>query len=395
MSKKKILILSENRQELECLNDIANEIVKHLPTAEITHVSLDRFYFQDAETYFKDKGLNYIELDYKEVLSTPFPFLNGKDKFEIIRYCMPQIIKLVKDVDAVICGIDGSFQRAFVSKAKKYGKKTFQLLISLIFDQDMKTTNLKDRMIFSILSMFNMNYYYYGKICSAEFDRVYVCGGVVKEALLAGGVREDVIRVSGIPRFASLFESCEMKKSKAGKFRILYISGAFGWHRDYEGESIERYALGKLVEIIERDARFEFTIKMHPRADMKCYEWLNDNNHIRIETNRDLAELYSQNDIVMSLRSTCMFESIVNGTPALSLTTSLDRPIDKQYLNEIGKCIALVNVDEMESRLLEYVSDRVELNELLTKEKLNIDRYISANSKESARYIAVDILDNI
>jgi hypothetical protein len=395
MMKKKILVVTENEQELRCLDEISKRISELYCDADMVHISLNSLYLQTPPEMYQELGLQCVDLFEDVKLNKPFPFLSGGEKIRFVRRYMGKIEDLVRNADAVITGIDGTLQRAFVSKAKKHNRKAFQILISLVFDQDMRASTLKDKIIFSVLSMFNKNYYYYGKICSAPFEKVFVCGDVVKEALISGGVKSDKIVVSGIPRFASLYSNNRADECNTNKFRILYLCGAYGWHRDYDGEHIEKHAMETVLDVVNGRDDVHVTFKIHPRADLKCYEWLKPNNRVSLENSCNLVEMYPSHDLVVSLRSTCMFESVVAGTPALALMTSMDRDIDKDYFKEIEKCIEPVCVDEFEVKFNSYLDDKSQLNDLRAKEKRAVARYISPRSVFSADSIAREIIRSI
>ena len=406
----KLLIVSESQHEVESLFPVAEQL-KRISEGKVqfTFGSLDKFYFQNVSSLLTKFNAPYFDIIPRRTLNKPIT--NYKEIVEIWTVWINQarIGRLIKDFDAVFCGFDGMLQRILIAEAKAQKKPAFQIINALEFQQP-PALNSRTHALLQVRKLIKLAMIHWlnckfirvpGDIGFGGCDLIFVMGQHVKDVLISKGLRGSRIVVSGLPRFSYIF-SDEFKKnqgqsvSNKKSFDMLFLPGSFLWHHDIIGHEKQQYQLQELVKltkILGKDYRL--LIKIHPREDEKFYDWISENDQIKIlPKDFDLYRAIDDASIVLTVMSTGMFEAIALQRIAVVLEFPLIKQSRKSILNPAAyePIVTVYTPNALKNLVLEVSKNQSCYDDLLAKEIGILNYYIDPKTPYAAEEIAREIL---
>jgi len=406
----KLLIVSESQHEVESLFPVAEEL-KGISEGEIQYVfgSLDNFYFQNVSSLLAKFNAPYLDIIPRRTLNKPIT--KYREIFEILTVWINQarISRLIGGFDAVFCGFDGMLQRILIAEAKAQKKPAFQIINALEFQQppalDFRTQALLQiRKLIKLAMIHCLNCKFIrvpGDIGFGGCDLIFVMGQHVKDVLVSKGLKGSRIVVSGLPRFAYLFGD-KFKKTERPSitnkkpFDMLFLPGSFLWHHDRIGHERQQHQLKELVKLVKiLGKNYRLFIKVHPREDEKFYDWISENDQIKIlSKDFDLYDAMHEASIVLTVMSTGMFEAIALRRIAVVLEFPLMKQSRKSILNPAAyePILTVDSPNALKNLILEVSKNQKSYDDLLEREIGILDYYIDPKTPHAAGVAARQIL---
>ncbi|KHO46242.1 MAG: hypothetical protein QS98_C0004G0018 [archaeon GW2011_AR3] len=211
--------------------------------------------------------------------------------------------------------------------------------------------------------------------------------------LKLGNYSPDMVEVTGQPRTDLIFEN-KRNYSRPKLFKQLGLDQnrklvvyAAQPHKD-ETESI--VALTELVQCIRKMKDVQMLIKLHPNDNWNFYEKiLADLDYTcAIIREIDLYELFSAADLLISINSTVMLESLLMDVPVIQL--NLREQFD--FLSELkGKAFKQVtDKSTLHSSIREYLFDKNSMQKLSKMRREYLSRYfLPVDGKASSRFMNI------
>jgi UDP-N-acetylglucosamine 2-epimerase len=155
-------------------------------------------------------------------------------------------------------------------------------------------------------------------VAQSRCDRIYVMGKRVKAALVSEGIPEQRVEATGSPRFAPLFTAADGLRpgcpDAERPVRLLYVTGSYSWHGFHDLARHQRDQVREIVNTVAHWNKFpiQLAVRIHPRERLAEYDWLRARPDVRIvESTEDLYRSLVNSHIVVSNRSTAMYEAVL------------------------------------------------------------------------------------
>lgn len=182
------------------------------------------------------------------------------------------------------------------------------------------------------------------------------------------------IRLIGNPEFDKLITRSEKRIIKlkevfpTDKLEILICTQEL---KGIISESTYKNLVKEYVEIVEKNSKYNFCIKVHPRENINEYNKLLENKRLtnyRIKQNEELESLFDSNFIQMSVGSLTSFNSILAGLPIIiykpDLLPYFNHFTDESFItldnnSSFAETIRLINSKEYYSKFLDIRNDYI------------------------------------
>jgi len=406
----KLLIVSESRHEVESLFPVAEEL-KRISEGKVrfTFGSLDKFYFQNVSSLLAKFNAPYFDIIPRRTLNKPITKYKEIVEIWTVWINQARIGRLIKGFDGVFCGFDGMLQRILIAEAKAQKKPAFQIINALEFQQP-PALNFGTQALLQVRKLVKLAMIHWlnckfirvpGDIGFGGCDLIFVMGQHVKDVLISKGLRGSRIIVSGLPRFSYIFsdefkETQRQSISNNKSFDMLFLPGSFLWHHDRIGHEKQQYQLKELVQLTKiLGENYRLFIKIHPREDDKFYDWICENDQIKIlPKDFDLYDAIRRASIVLTVMSTGMFEAIALKRIAVVLEFPLMKQSRKSILNPAAyePILTVDTLNALKNLVLEVSKNQDYYDELLAKESGILDYYIDPKTPYAAEEVAREIL---
>lgn len=404
--RKRLLFTCENRQEVEALVPIANEIEK-LSNGQVQceFISQDAFYCQKVDDALQELHVKIVSFYSPIRLSKPFVFNPLSTKLKVLLITNRRIAPLMEHYDGLVCGVDSALARMLITSAHRLGKPTFQVIVSLLVKKRKKEKTLKSR-IKHILKLWlarltGMNFLALPTgVAKSGCDRIFVMGERVRRVLVQNGVSEERILVYGVPRFERLYRLATPSSScciSDESVNILYIPGAFAAHGETKQHRLQQCQLKKIVEYILRNYpnRYRLIVKIHPRERKEYYTWMREYEKIVqiLERNTDVYQAILDSHMVVTICSTVSYEAVLLNRPVI--IARFPDPEVLSYEPLVSDFRTVDSVQELMKTIASVCSDPVLYNKLLKKESKFVYDVIDPKTPKSASLIAQQICADI
>ncbi len=236
-------------------------------------------------------------------------------------------------------------------------------------------------------------------ICRADFlrprpiahsrcDRIFVMGQRVKQILTETGVEKQRIVVTGVPRFANLFERTTPPPAR-GDFRIFYATGAYLWHGKARMHHQQQQQLQMLTELVAYlGPRYKLVLKVHPREQQHDYDWLLGRKQVEIHSQQsNIYTLIENSHLTLSIGSTILFEAVVMKRSSVALLFP-DRRLAFNLFEQGKELQTADDITRLRELIIEISTDSHRYDQLLEKESALVSHYIHPDTPTSAEKIA-------
>jgi hypothetical protein len=193
--------------------------------------------------------------------------------------------------------------------------------------------------------------------------------------------------------FGPLSYDYYFNKSQHGK--VFHEISIFTQPDDFKKDYLE--IIEDVINIINKhDLDFQLNIKLHPRErDAAIFEKFSERySNLSIITNElSSNELVLKSDLIISINSGVIMQSIIIGTPIISVNYDLKHSVDVDFIKHSVTKKAK-SKEELESYLLdlEKLNDEYKKNRELFFEE-NLNNYNGAASKSAYAYIKSEVLN--
>lgn len=144
-------------------------------------------------------------------------------------------------------------------------------------------------------------------------DAVAVTGYDDREKLIAKGLNEKTIRVTGQPRFDGLFET---KVKEPGEGFLILTQPHF---EDGVWDRVKRnFFLEMLATVTRTFSEENIVVKPHPREDAQTYDLLTGPKVV-VKARADVHSLMSKAEVIFTVCSTTLVEALFLGKPVVML----------------------------------------------------------------------------
>ena len=352
------------------------------PVIDLMSDSLKLYYLCQCNYYEENEKICEIISNNYELevicLKNPFKFRNFYDPSFLHRVFIKLYVKIflrkkLRLVSSYFFCPGGLLEGTVAKLLYKQGKKT--IMVEGGFPLDLingKKIKVYQKALFKYVKNHPVNNplkYISQLIVSGEFS---------KELRIKNGYEESKIADIGVPRNIILFNS--QKKEDQYMYDIIFLTGSFHFHGDYENSIKQRDYIKSLVEYSTSHKK-KLLIKVHPR-DKDNYESFQ--NEYVSTTHENLIKNIKLSKICLSFYSTAIYESIVINTDAYFVGQSLN---NKWPENEL-----IIHQEDF-SILSKLLSKNFKSN---LNDKKNIAyRHISKDSIYSAEKIKKIILKDV
>ncbi len=247
--------------------------------------------------------------------SQPFSNYKSYEKLCTVVKNKKIAISFLRDCEIIISGIQTIFQRiVYASLGKDILFITYHR--HLLFDDTLHRAG-------SYLNRWAgfMQRYIPQSIQCLFLDKKGV--GFADIYLVLGEINRDYLVDNGVCKTSvSLLGSSEYKQNMINKnnvtkktqLSICYITAAFDWIDDKEGEECQSIKIDKIIKLVERLRGFSLTIRVHPREERQKYDdfsMLYSFVSIEYPSENSIMEDLSRHDIIVGGLSTTLFESMM------------------------------------------------------------------------------------
>lgn len=402
-ANRRILAVVENPLEVETLGPVAESLAqKSAGSVQMEFIAQDPLLNQGAEEAVRRRGLEVADIRVPVDLPASLFELDKLKQAVVLRRVSRALRPCVNQYCAVVCGIDSVMARMLVDAANQKGKPTYQVLPSLYLGENASEWRRAFKFVFryvagSLLSVPFLKLHQ-GKSRSG-FNRIFVMGERTRESLVEEGVPAKRIEASGVPRFTGLFNTGEADPMtdvpRSEEPRLLFVLGAYRWHGMAEEGRLQEQQLSELVEeATGRNRPHTILVRLHPRGE-EPPKWLADYSRVRFldPARTDIIDNILQADVVVSHRSTALYEAVLAGRPVVRLEFPDHNRHRKPMMED-----NLVSVEDT-SALLEAVERICESErsyaQVLEQELRSARKVIDPQTPNSAEHIADTILDGL
>jgi hypothetical protein len=318
-----------------------------VPVASALRDAGYRTVFLEAEEVYHQpifKGVEGLEV-IRTGVKAPKPFyLSGaKERIRLALAFRRSVRSMLKGMDALIIGNDGSLQRLVAGQLA--GKPTFLLLDGIISDysfglgdilfrSEKKWPDLKDYIrrkslsrLMPIQRILPWNFLLPSEIGSMRVERIYTVGEYVRRLLVKRGKPERTVKAFGLPRFSSLVELGlkPVARENGSKLSLLLITQGYIWHNETEHDALQHLEIANLIGVLDEldsgpGAGVRLEIRIHPRDDRRAYDRYLAKPFVSISEG-PLYDRIKACDAVLGFNSTVLVETLVLGKPVLVLMT--------------------------------------------------------------------------
>lgn len=315
---KKYALIVENNKELKDYIAIINNLsikfdlfVKIIFLAEI---------YKDNTQYesLKEIDFNYELLVVENNLGVPFVKMSFLEKLKIVLLNRKKMLNFINDCNVLLSGIQTVFERCLFNDIKKYNLNINVITYHrhLLFD-DGVNTNLSENKLFvikrSLSKIFGLDWIFIDNKGVGFSDMYLVLGEINRKYLMSKGVDSDKISILGSLEYDHVPQRTQSSEAKS----ICYITGAFEWIGDLEGDKYQDQKIVEYLDLLSRSyEKFNIWIRVHPRENIKKYEKLKQKYsflHIQQSTGNSLLNDLSKFDILIGGLSTALFEGSLLG----------------------------------------------------------------------------------
>lgn len=401
-----IILCAENSQELADFIDALN-FLSNVVQIKVNIVSLELLYHDLLfNKMLRDRALfDYEVLRVAPVFKSecPFPYLDAKKKVLTVLKRKGQIVRFAKTGDLVLVGIQAVFQRLLYSQLKDRPFVAFHRAI--LFDHQGRTNRsqgLLCRGLSPLLKLMRLDYLIGPKSGVGYASHYLVVGDLNREYLESNDISPGRIVVVGSPTYDVVGRYCSSGEQASGNkpLRFYFITSAFEWIGDEEGECWQKKKIREFINLARNNNDISLTIRVHPRETADKYELLKKKfPFIKIDhySSTDLFADLAKYDVICGGFSTVLFEAMLINKPVIYYLTQ-EEQARYQYGIEQTKLQYFTNIKEVNAMIQNRFlgGDKESMKQLLENQQQIVSRVIYSDSKENAaERIAVVLLDII
>jgi hypothetical protein len=315
----RVLLVAHSRQDAHSLLPVADKLSELDPASQVHFLALDRFYEQGVESELHAAGVRYRQLPNPGLGS-----LRGEwgalPLLRVVLRLAPEIRRIVAETDAILCANAGVIEGSLFTEARRLGVPRYVIQPGLVFDEAVSAGKRAGRWIrrtSTRLGSSLMSGVGLGSLSGrgggrpyARVSAVFAMGEDSRVGLQKLGAKADAIVVSGVPRLAAQFSLRSTPVDPQGG--VLYLTGAWLWHGESEGEALQQQQLRSLCAAASFLGRLR--IRVHPRDDRAAYRWCLDYDHVELSgPEQPLGHDVVGAAVVASRVSTAVVEAVVGG----------------------------------------------------------------------------------
>lgn len=309
---KKYALIVENNKELIDYISILNELsqkshifVKIIFLAEI---------YKDLSQYESLKNIRFEheKLVIKNSYDISFSKMPLMRKLSIVMSNRRQMFKFIQDCEVLFSGIQTIFERSLFNDIKnsKINIKVISYHRHLLFD-DGVNTNLSNNKHYcikkNIAKFIGLEWIFIDNKGAGFSDKYLVLGDVNKKYLISKGVQAEDIYVVGSLEYDNIPSITKKYETQS----VCYITGAFEWIGDYEGDYYQDKKINEYINTFYK-RNFDVWIRVHPRENIEKYNALKQRFpfiHIQKATGKPILDDLGVFDILVGGISTALFEA--------------------------------------------------------------------------------------
>jgi hypothetical protein len=285
-------------------------------------------------------------------------------------------------VQGVVAFNDGAIQRVVLGAARRSGLRTDLLLDGMITRSTLPmtipgTVKRAVRALGRALEPSGLDIFLPSEVGLSSVDRIFVAGEHSATVLRDRGARAARIVASGLPRWSDLRYPPPSRVR-----RVLYLTGAFGWHGDQATARSQVEDVCKLHRACEQ-LGLEVSVRVHPRDDARPYL---DAGIMIDDPSRSFEAAVEKADLVLSIVSTGLVEAVLMGRVARSYATG---PGCERYRSSFsgGDVFQPITSWTSLTEALQRYRERVDPDEL-RRQEAGIHDLVAARGAEATRTIA-------
>lgn len=352
----KIAFVVQNETHAQNAVILYDRIMNEYPECSPVIILMDGMTGMDNERFVGERNVYRL----KHSLETSFPKQSRFAQFLTIRNLRLELENLVQDIDILIFGNDGAPERLMAKKVQDCGGKAVMLLDGFLLGWPdrgwQRFVKVLKRDMNRALGWFIPNYYLPSLIGQSKMDLICVMHDTVADVLRSQGVKAP-IEVVTLPRHDSLVKTVHEIKKRANhnKLHVLYVTGAWAWHRCFKEESYQQSDIMDMVAFAsEHKDSANVKIRIHPRDEIDNYKAYTQTGNFSIGTaSIPIAEDLAWADCLVTARSSMLLEAVMVGVPGYIYTRNFPVPAAPEFLfcAEVEKIIP--NLKELLARRVE------------------------------------------
>jgi hypothetical protein len=270
MIRKKLIFVPQNENQRVNFIELANEMIDR------GFIDADNIIFVTIQKAFYDVILKYI-IEFKEIKldwqsTKPIYRMELLERLKNIMLNIRRLRNLtILKGNILIVGNDGAIQRYlnhFFNPSRLY------IVCDTIIGPQSKKYILY-KIVFDIASKLKLSHYFPGLSFHTKNDGIFICNQNSKNLLLDRGVLSPIY-VSKMPIHNKNKRKFQERKSlkSSNKINILYVTGAYIWHRKSFEDCCQMQDVGDLASYFGRKSECHVKIRIHPREDVAGYAWV-------------------------------------------------------------------------------------------------------------------------
>jgi len=406
MSQKILLITicPENSQEFSDFIKILNLLAKK-QNIKVKIISLAKLYHDNLFNNL----LNQINFPYEilEVQSIfkeniPFPYLNPIKKILTVILNKKRICAFTSCSNIFLTGIQSVFQRLLYCCSGVKGK-TISFHRAILFPTFSKTSRgagTLNKIFKKILKPLRIEYIISPKSGIGYTDYYFVLGENNKKYLELNGIPSEKVFITGSPTYDEVenFKTFNEEKNLTKKtINLYYITSAFEWIGNIEGENYQRKKIKQIIQFCKENPDIKLTIRVHPREPIekyqdleKKYPFLKIDYYKSPELFKDLIKY----DIICGGLSNVLFESILLDKIVIFYLLEDEIPLYKDIL-DFTKIKYFTNINKIKSFIKKIRNSNLIVSSIVKNQKDIVKKIIYYDPQKKASDRIANLLINL
>ena len=376
---KQLLALPQNETHAETLRCIVPDLRSR--GIKVTALDLDGVFHQGIDLSRIDDVCVTV-VDYQ--MAAPFYRSSALTQVRAVRALAKSIVGHAERADIILAFNDGAVQRVALDEGRRRGRRTALLIDGMI-------SNYRERIPYSrrvlrqagrLLNRTRLASFLPSEIGMSPVDQVFVMGPHSADVLRSRGAPAGEIIATGLPRFPQE----EPVAPRGTVRRLLYLTGAYGWHGAEHLDAAQVDDVRTLKRLSD-EIGIRLVIRVHPRDDPAAYGAHIDAIHT---ADRPIREDIGNSDVVLSIASTGLLEAIALGRVAMTWTINAPWSVFADSFAADPVLGAIRTRAELHSALT-ALDDKDQYVSTLKRQRAVYQRYASPGGSRASAAIAAHL----
>lgn len=335
------LFVIQNDTHAKNFNVLAQQAISMRETVSIllldgvTHEATERIFASELARWFLRV----------EVTAKPFYRSGSWSRVRICGRFKSWARESIGSFDHVVIGNDGALQKIIVKAVRaKNAHCRVTIMLDGLLTREKGVRGRMKRGVQRLAERLGIEEFVPSTVgLSRLVDDITVMHPSVADVLCFHGVPEENINVSPLPRHAAIRFTGQRVVSE--KRRVLFLGSAFLWHGERTGHGKQAADFDAFGAFAGRSIQHECRLRIHPRDDISYYPHI-DGTRLQLSTgSQSLESDLEWADIVLSSRSSGLFDATLAGRRAYVYTGNFSAPTEDSFLDSLPRISNFEEID--------------------------------------------------